>query len=73
MPNGAECPEKAKLIASTQAILERIARLATEQREALANEAENLVRTIDERIEHELGAKERALGALRQHRSEHGC
>jgi hypothetical protein len=28
---------------------------------------------IDKQIEHAVGAKERALGALRAHRADHGC
>ena len=38
-----------------------------------ANRNENLVSELDKLVENALGAKERALGALRQHRKEHGC
>jgi phage shock protein A len=67
------CPERQRLMGKVQQHLIRIAELSHAAADALANGNENLVREVDSLVEHELGAKERALGALRQHREEHGC
>ena len=67
------CPRQQELVAATQTCLMRLADLARHQAEALANGNENLVMALDHQIETVLGEKERSLGALHQHRSEHGC
>ncbi len=67
------CPERRRLIEVVQHHLIRIAELSHATAEALTNGNENLTRELDKEVENEIGAKERALGALRQHREEHGC
>ena len=67
------CAEQQGLIADVQQHLIRIIELSKALSDALANGDEDLARTIDQETEKELGAKERALGALRQHRKDHGC
>jgi len=68
-----ECAQKQTLMQHVQDHLIRIAELSRATAEAIANEAENLVRELDKQVEREIGAKERCLGALRQHRHDHGC
>jgi hypothetical protein len=56
-----------------QGVLSRLAELAHEQQIAIREGSEERIMAVDQRIELTLGEKERALGALRQHRQEHGC
>ena len=67
------CPRKQHLIEEVQRHLIRISELSRATAEAIGNRTENLVSALDKQIEWEVGAKERALGALQQHRLEHGC
>ena len=67
------CIEQQRLIAEVQQHLKRIAELTRATSEAVANRNENLTSELDRQTEQELGKKERALGALRQHRKDHGC
>ncbi len=53
--------------------LMKIAELSKATALAVQNRNENLTRELDRQTEQELGAKERALGASRQHRADHGC
>ena len=67
------CEEQQHLIEEVQRHLILISELSRAAAEAIGNRTENLVSALDKQIELEVGAKERALGALRQHRLEHGC
>ena len=67
------CPEQQRLMEKVQQHLIRMAELSRAAADATANRNENLVRELDKQVENELGAEERALGALQQHRGEHGC
>ena len=67
------CPQQQDLMVEVQTHLLRIADLSRATAEAVANRNENLTRELDKLVEMEIGAKERALGALRQHRRDHGC
>ena len=67
------CRQQQQLIASVQQHLLRIAELSRATAEAVGNRNENLTRGLDKQVEAEVGKKERALGALRQHREEHRC
>ena len=67
------CLEQQRLMEIVQQHLIRIADLSRATADAVGHRNENLVRELDRQIEREIGAKERALGALRQHREEHGC
>ena len=67
------CNQQQRLIETVQAHLMRIAELSRATADALARRDEDLAGDLDKQVETEVGAKERALGALRQHRREHGC
>jgi hypothetical protein len=67
------CAEQQQLMNEVQRHLIRIAELSRATAEAVATRNENLTRDLDRQVESELGEKERALGALRQHRRDHGC
>ena len=67
------CRRQQELIDCVQQHLIRIADLSRATAEALQNGNDNLALELDQETEHELGKKERALGALREHRHEHGC
>jgi len=41
--------------------------------DALASRNHNSWKAIDQQIELEIGEKERCIGALNEHRREHGC
>ena len=66
------CRIQQTLIESVQLHLEQLAQLSRAAKDALTADDEPLAAQIDQRIEDELGLKERAMG-LRQHRTEHGC
>jgi hypothetical protein len=51
----------------------RISELTRAVAEALKNKNENVAAQIDKEVDLELGRKERAMGALHQHRKERGC
>lgn len=67
------CPRQQELIEEAQNHLLRLAEMARMQAKALESGNENFVMELDKQVENELGAKERSLGRLRQHREEHGC
>ena len=67
------CVTQIKLSEIVQAHLMQIASLSRATADALANQNENLAHDLDREVEREIGEKERAMGALRQHRVEHGC
>jgi hypothetical protein len=67
------CLRQQELIRETQRHLIRLAELAKQESEAIASRNESLILALDQDIENTLGLKERALGALSEHRKEHGC
>jgi hypothetical protein len=67
------CSEQQRLIDEVLDHLLLIAELSRDTADAVANRNENLTHELDKAVEREIGKKERALGALRQHREEHGC
>ncbi len=67
------CIKQQELIAEVESILEKIARLARSEADAIRGSAENAWMEVDKQIELAIGEKERAIGALREHRKEHGC
>ena len=67
------CPDQQKLMADVQDHLMQISQLTRAVAEALANGNENFAAELDKQVDLELGKKERAMGALHQHRKEHGC
>ena len=72
-PAASSCSQRQRLAEVVQQHLQRISQLSRATSEALANGNENLMQALDKEVELEIGAKERALGALREHRKEHGC
>jgi hypothetical protein len=61
-----------ELINKVQRHLLRLAELAHEEA-ALVSWNDPRWKEVDQAIENVLGEKERALGALKEHRKEHGC
>ena len=53
--------------------LVHLSELARAEVEAIKSESEKTWLEIDRQIENVVGEKERSLGALNQHRTEHGC
>jgi hypothetical protein len=60
-------------MADVQEHLMQISQLTRAIAEALAKGHENFAAELDKQVDVELGKKERAMGALHQHRKEHGC
>ena len=67
------CEEQQRLAEVVQRALTALAELAHAEREALRTGDQQLIMAIDKQIENTMGEKERGMGALRQHRLEHGC
>ncbi len=67
------CQRQQELMSEVQQHLVRLAELARAEVEAINTKDEKVWMAIDKQIEATLGDKERSLGALRAHRSEHGC
>ena len=67
------CRRQQELVEDVQRHLIRISELTRAVAEALANKNENLAAELDRQVDLELGLKERGMGALHQHRKEHGC
>ena len=72
MPGG-PCSRQQQFIEQVQRHLIRLSELAREEALIIASQNDNTWLAIDKQIEHELGEKERCLGALHEHRAEHGC
>ncbi len=68
-----DCARRDELAAESQQALEQIIQITIQAREALrqGNQAE-MLRT-DRALELALGEKERLIGALREHKTQHGC
>jgi len=73
MAHPGPCERQQALIAKVQMHLTRLSDLAREEAGLIANPNSDRWIVVDKEIELELGEKERTLGALRQHREEHGC
>jgi len=73
MPLMPGCETQEKLRRDALGILERIDALHRGQIEAMANADDERLMTLDKELENVFGEKERAFGALRQHRDEHRC
>ncbi len=67
------CPEHLRLMADAERILSELIDLMHRQREAISDQHTNTLLLIDQEIERKFSEKERAMGALQQHRREHGC
>ena len=73
MASPQSCPQQHQLLKAVQQHLIRSAALTCAATEALAQQNQHLLRQLDRQVDREAGENERALGALRQHREEHGC
>lgn len=67
------CATYAGLQSKVTSILQRIADLTSAQLVAFQARDQVLFMTLDKELENAMGAKERAVGAMRQHAKEHGC
>ena len=71
--NQIPCARQQALIEKVQRHLLNISELTRKIAEAIANRNENTAAELDKQVDLELGLKERAMGALHEHRKEHGC
>jgi len=67
------CQRQQELLAEVQRILLKLSELARAESKAMESRSENAWLEIDKQIELTIGEKERSMGALKQHRDEHGC
>ena len=67
------CLQQQELMADVQRHLMEVSKLTRAVAEALADGNENTAAVLDRQVDIELGKKERAMGALHQHRKEHNC
>jgi hypothetical protein len=67
------CSRRQELIEEVQGHLIRLAELAREEAAVMGGQDQTRWLEVDKRIENTLGEKERAMGALNEHRKEHGC
>jgi hypothetical protein len=71
--SGERCAEYARLAVRVGEVLERLTNLTQAQLSAFrANDHGTLMR-LDKELENTVGEKERRIGAMRQHASEHKC
>jgi hypothetical protein len=68
-----ECQKQLELRKVAHEILDRIDWLSGEQAKAVDNMDDERLMALDKQLEIEFGAKQRAFGALFEHRNEHGC
>ena len=67
------CPVEQRLADDVSGALARIVELSKAQYEAFHRNDEGELMRLDKELELAFGEKERSIGALRQHREEHGC
>ena len=67
------CPIRNELTTKAETVLKKISELLQGQIVALAENDQNTLLKLDKELELAFGDKERTFGALRQHKTEHGC
>lgn len=67
------CVVYARLQSEVSTILRVITELTSAQLEAFQIQDQALFMRLDKKLENAMGAKERAVGAMREHAKEHGC
>ena len=67
------CPKREELRAAATELLELMGRLCSEQSKAIRENDHTRLAALDRKFEEAFGQKERAYGALEEHRKEHGC
>ena len=68
-----DCPEREKLKADASKALQDIIEFTDRLLKSVNNEQLASFIALDKDLENAVGAKERAFGALAQHRKDHGC
>jgi hypothetical protein len=67
------CPERNKLKAEAAQALREIMKFTDRLLTSLLGDEDVTMTPLDKDLENAVGAKERAFGALTQHRKDHGC
>ena len=67
------CEKQAELRRKATEILERIDKLTDQQIQAMQDRDDEKLMAADKELELLYGKKQRAFGALFEHRNEHGC
>ena len=73
MTDSKPCLRQQELISEVQKHLSKLAELMHSEAELIDDKVGTAWLDVDRLIEHELGEKERSIGALKEHRREHGC
>jgi hypothetical protein len=73
MMSATDCRKRKELEKDADSMLSELIRVIEAQRVALTDRNDKKVLALDKRLEIAFGAKERAFGALAQHKKEHGC
>ena len=68
-----ECKECERLRGEVQDALTRLTSITTAQLNAFRAGDEQTFMQLDKELENAVGSKERTIGAMRQHRREHGA
>ena len=68
-----KCPEYANLESEVTDSLEHLVKLTQKQLETFQAHDQALFMRLDKELENAVGAKERKIGALRQHVKDHKC
>ena len=68
-----QCSIQTELSAGVSSALQRLANTIQRQLDAVRAGDEATASSLDLELERLMGEKERTFGALKQHRSEHGC
>jgi hypothetical protein len=67
------CPLRDRLAADVDEVLQQIVNITSNLRTAFQNRDRSLFEHLDQQLELAIGQKERSIGALREHKKEHGC
>jgi len=67
------CEKHDRLLAEVRQILEHLVKLTRSQSEAFQRDDRGEFKRLDRELELAVGEKERRVGALREHESEHRC
>lgn len=68
-----KCAEYDRLENEVESVLSKLAELTSLQLKLFQTGKLDQLRSVDKELENTVGAKERAIGALRQHTLEHKC
>jgi hypothetical protein len=67
------CKVRERLENLVQTLLLELGNLSSEQADLVRAGSQPGIDEVDKKLEYTFGQKERVLGALKQHRSDHGC